>query len=228
MTDCKQSFIATQAPKEGISFPNFWQMIVERKVAVVVMITGLKEKTRRKAEQYWPDSETELLDIGGGITLEHRSTSYQGTYYHRSVQPQPSRELIFSSLRVIAVKRPNKPPIEVSQLQTIKWADLTAPDDTKILRDLVTRAMELNHSDKDPILVHCNAGIGRTGTFIAVFKLVKDYMNRKVRALDVKKTVLEMRGCRMKMVQKKEQYVYIFKCLREEVKSEEGEYYQEL
>ena len=129
---------------------------------------------------------------------------------------------------MISVKRPNKPTIEVSQLQTIKWADLTAPDDTKILRDLVTRAMELNHSDKDPILVHCSAGIGRTGTFIAVFKLVKDYMNRKVRALDVKKTVLEMRGCRMKMVQKKEQYVYIFKCLREEVKSEEGEYYQEL
>ena len=129
---------------------------------------------------------------------------------------------------MIAVNRPNKPPIEVSQLQTIKWADLTAPDDTKILRDLVHKAMELNSSDKDPILVHCSAGIGRTGTFIAVFKLVKDYMNRKVRALDVKKTVLEMRGCRMKMVQKKEQYVYIFKCLREEVKSEEGEYYQEL
>ena len=129
---------------------------------------------------------------------------------------------------MIAVNRPNKPPIEVSQLQTIKWADLTAPDDTKILRDLVTRAMELNHSDKDPILVHCSAGIGRTGTFIAVFKLVKDYMNRKVRALDVKKTVLEMRRCRMKMVQKKEQYVYIFKCIREEVKTEEGGYYQEL
>ena len=84
MTDCKQRFIATQAPKEGISFPNFWQMIVEKKVKVVVMITALQEKSRRKADQYWPDSETGILDIGGGITLEHRSTSYQGTYYHRS------------------------------------------------------------------------------------------------------------------------------------------------
>ena len=129
---------------------------------------------------------------------------------------------------MITVNRPNKPPIEVSQLQTIKWADLTAPDDTKILRDLVHKARELNSSEKDPILVHCSAGVGRTGTFIAVFKLVKDYTNSKVRALDFKKTVLEMRGCRMKMVQKKEQYVYIFKCIREEVKSEEGEYYQDL
>ena len=129
---------------------------------------------------------------------------------------------------MIAVNRPNQPAIEVSQLQTIKWADLTAPDDTKILRDLVHQAMELNTSDKDPIVVHCSAGVGRTGTFIAVFKLVKDYMNSKVRVLDFKKTVLEMRKSRMKMVQKKEQYVYIFKCIREEVKTEEGGYYQDL
>ena len=68
----------------GISFKNFWQMVVKRKVRVVVMITALQERNKRKAEQYWPDSETEVLNIGGGITLEHRSTSYQGTYYHRS------------------------------------------------------------------------------------------------------------------------------------------------
>ena len=88
----------------------------------------------------------------------------------------------------------------MSQLQTIKWADLTAPDDTKILRDLVHKAMELNNSEKDPVVVHCSAGVGRTGTFIAVFKLVKDYTNSRIRALDFKKTVLEMRGCRIKMV----------------------------
>ena len=88
--------------------------------------------------------------------------------------------------------------------------------------------MELNTSEKDPILVHCSAGVGRTGTFIAVFKLVKDYMNTRVKALDFKKTVLEMRKHRMKMVQKKEQYVYVFKCLREEVKTVEGDYYQDL
>ena len=138
------------------------------------------------------------------------STSYQGTYYQRTLKIKSKKHL------------------EVTQLQTIKWADLTAPDDTKILRDLVHQAMELNTSERVPIVVHCSAGVGRTGTFIAVFKLVKDYLNSNVRALDFKKTVLEMRKCRMKMVQKKEQYVYIYKCLREEVKSQEGEYYQDL
>ena len=110
----------------------------------------------------------------------------------------------------------------MSQLQTIKWADLTAPDDTKILRDLVHQAMELN-TNKDPILVHCSAGVGRTGTFIGVYKLVEDCLNNKI--LDFQKTVLDMRQCRMKMVQKKQQYHYIYKCVRDDVKSEEGGYY---
>ena len=122
------------------------------------------------------------------------------------------------------MKRPNKPPVEVSQLQTIKWADLTAPDDTKILRDLVQKSQDLNTS-QSPILVHCSAGVGRTGTFIAVYKLVSDYQDSKKENIEPYSTVLEMRQCRMKMVQKKEQYAYIFKCLRDEIKSEEGGYY---
>ena len=82
--DHKQRFIATQAPKERVSFQNFWQMVVENKVKVMVMITALHEKGKKKADQYWPDNETEALNIGGGITLEHKSSSYQGTFYHRS------------------------------------------------------------------------------------------------------------------------------------------------
>ena len=115
----------------------------------------------------------------------------------------------------------------MSQLQTVKWADLTAPDSTKILRDLVHCARDLN-TTKDPLLVHCSAGVGRTGTFIAVYKLTNDFLNNKVKVLDVHETVLEMRRTRMKMVQKKEQYLYVYKCLRDEIKSEVGEYYYEL
>ena len=89
LSDCKQRFIATQAPKEEISFQNFWQMILEKKVRVMVMITALKEKNKKKADQYWPESETGALYIGGGITLEHKSTSYQGTFYHRSDHTEP-------------------------------------------------------------------------------------------------------------------------------------------
>ena len=115
---------------------------------------------------------------------------------------------------------------EVVQLMTKKWADLTAPDDTKILRDLVQKTRDLAVSSREPIVVHCSAGVGRTGTFIALYKLIEEYHDRKKRDLDVFNTVMEMREQRMKMVQKPPQYVYIFQCLRDEIKSEEGDYYE--
>ena len=80
--------------------------------------------------------------------------------------------------------RPRGQPRLVTQLQTVKWADMTAPADTMIMRDLVDRARSLVTRDAAgqlvtgstrPILVHCSAGVGRTGTFIAVYKLVEEY-----------------------------------------------------
>ena len=99
----------------------------------------------------------------------------------------------------------------IIHLQLTDWPDRSAPGHAGHLVQLVqlTHVMLNTHTagpqgQGGPLLVHCSAGVGRTGTFIAVFKLVKDYMNSNVRALDFKKTVLEMRNCRMKMVQKKE------------------------
>ena len=73
----------------------------------------------------------------------------------------------------------------------------------------------IEFADQDgPILVHCSAGVGRTGTYIAVFKLWLDVKDPNVKKLSIKDTVLELRRQRCLMVQKKEQYVYIARCLR--------------
>ena len=69
-------------------------------------------------------------------------------------------------------------------------------------------------SSPGTILVHCSAGVGRTGTFLAVYKLWLDYINPNVRELAFFPTVLELRKQRCLMVQKKEQYAYIAKCVR--------------
>ena len=70
---------------------------------------------------------------------------------------------------------------QVTHLQTKKWADLTAPEDTKIMLDMVgaIRAISRAQASPEPMLVHCSAGVGRTGTFIGVYKLIEDFYDEK-------------------------------------------------
>ena len=66
---CSQKFLAASAPKPN-SFKQFWHMVIQEKVSVIVMITKLVEKNKRKAHQYWPEDAGEeplglVLEIGG-------------------------------------------------------------------------------------------------------------------------------------------------------------------
>ena len=83
--EIKQEFIASIAPKP-VSFENFWEMIIEKRVSVIVMLTDLQEGGKRKSDQYWPDREDETRDIGRGISLKHESSSYQGVFISRKVK----------------------------------------------------------------------------------------------------------------------------------------------
>ena len=66
----------------------------------------------------------------------------------------------------------------VTHLQTKKWADLTAPEDTKIILDMVQAVKAISHAT-EPILVHCSAGVGRNVTFIGVYKMVEEFYDEK-------------------------------------------------
>ena len=94
-----------------------------------------------------------------------------------------------------------------------------------MLLDLVYKTQDLVEERPGTIMVHCSAGVGRTGTFIGLYKLVDDYNNNEEDTLDVHGTVLDMRRCRRWMVQKKQQYHYIYKCLADYVAAQESEYH---
>eukprot|EP00092_Neocalanus_flemingeri_P028210 GFUD01030634.1.p1 GENE.GFUD01030634.1~~GFUD01030634.1.p1 ORF type:complete len:437 (-),score=90.14 GFUD01030634.1:394-1647(-) len=201
-----QKFIACQAPKPD-TFAIFWQLVFEQKVQVIVMITDLVEGNKVKAHKYWPDTDNRVLNLEGGMKVKYLSHSYPGTYYHR--------KLIITSQHGVTH--------EVDQLQCTAWKDMAAPDDTKILLDLAY-AIPALQDKQTPLLVHCSAGVGRTGTFVGFYKLIEDIKNSRVKEFSVFETVLEMRKCRKQMVQKDVQYIYLHKCLRDFVSAQESIY----
>merc|ERR1712037_1065429 len=147
----------------------------------------------------------------GGIKVDHQSSSTNGSYV----------------LRKFLLHLPDGNSREVTQMQCEIWPDLDAPDDPKVLVDMVLKAQELQ-TTPSPILVHCSAGVGRTGTFIALYKLWKDYKNPNVTSLAILPTVVELRQQRTSMVQRPKQYCYVAKCLSFLISMEEGDYYEGL
>jgi protein tyrosine phosphatase len=222
------SFIATQAPRPN-TIKHFWHMVIQAEVKVIVMITRLVEGSgssrKKKADCYWPDKKVEgdselglEIDLGGGCKVQHLTTSYQGKYFQRK----------------FSVWLPDGGIRQVTQIQTELWPDLSAPEGPRILVDLLHRAQDLHvEAGKNsqgrgagPMLVHCSAGVGRTGTFLALYKLWLDYTNENVKSLAIFPTVLSMRHQRCKTVQRAAQYVYIAKCLSHMVSTEKGDYYE--
>ena len=127
---------------------------------MIVNLTDLTEGTKKKSDRYWPDENKKILELDNGVKLEHLSqTSYQGTYYHRYYSIFLWFLRILFSSRIIAITTPDGKCDQVHQIQTIRWVDLSAPDDTKILRDLVQKTRDLNEAMRGYIVLVANQQI---------------------------------------------------------------------
>ncbi|XP_035524593.1 receptor-type tyrosine-protein phosphatase H isoform X2 [Morone saxatilis] len=190
-----REYIATQGPLPN-TVNDFWTMIWEQRVKGIVMVTNCTEGGRTKCEQYWPrDSESchygELL-----VTM-------------RSEQQEPNW-----TLREFSVKHSNK-----SEERTVKhfhftaWPDHGVPQGTEIL--IQFRGLVRQHIQREgagtPTVVHCSAGVGRTGTIIALDVLLQQL--EKERAVSINAFVHKMRLSRPHMVQTESQYVFLHQCI---------------
>ncbi|XP_056003598.1 receptor-type tyrosine-protein phosphatase kappa-like [Ostrea edulis] len=194
-----KEYIASQGPKPN-TVGDFWNMVWQENVSVIVMVTNLKEGNRKKCAKYWPDPDKH---IGyGNVSVEIIEEKHYAFYTVR---------------KLTMIHKETKKTRFLTQYQYTSWPDHGTPDPLclVVFHNHVTRT-RTNHINS-PVVVHCSAGIGRTGTYIALDIL--EQLGRKRGKVNVAECVKRMRENRMNMVQTYEQYITIFLALYEIVKS---------
>ncbi|XP_046906715.1 receptor-type tyrosine-protein phosphatase H-like [Hypomesus transpacificus] len=191
-----KQYIAAQGPLPS-TINDFWRMIWEQRVRAVVMVTNCVEGGRGKCEQYWPLDSAPCL-YGGllvTITSQHRDPDW--------------------TLREFRVKNESSAEERsVKHFHFTSWPDHGVPQGTTALiqfRQLVRQHIEGPGAGGGPTVVHCSAGVGRTGTLIAL-DVTLQQMERE-RAVGIAAFVHKMRQSRPLMVQTESQYVYLHQCI---------------
>ncbi|XP_056678461.1 receptor-type tyrosine-protein phosphatase S isoform X11 [Monodelphis domestica] len=192
----QNAYIATQGPLPE-TFGDFWRMVWEQRSATVVMMTKLEEKSRIKCDQYWPSRGTETYGV---IQVTLLDTIELATFCVRtfSLHKNGSSE-----------KR------EVRQFQFTAWPDHGVPEYPTPFLAFLRRVKTCNPPDAGPIVVHCSAGVGRTGCFIVIDAMLERIKPEKT--VDIYGHVTLMRSQRNYMVQTEDQYSFIHDALLEAV-----------
>ncbi|XP_035107010.2 receptor-type tyrosine-protein phosphatase F isoform X31 [Callithrix jacchus] len=190
----QNAYIATQGPLPE-TMGDFWRMVWEQRTATVVMMTRLEEKSRIKCDQYWPARGTETYGL---IQVTLLDTVELATYTVRTFALHKSGS---------SEKR------ELRQFQFMAWPDHGVPEYPTPILAFLRRVKACNPLDAGPMVVHCSAGVGRTGCFIVIDAMLERMKHEKT--VDIYGHVTCMRSQRNYMVQTEDQYVFIHEALLE-------------
>ena len=228
-------YIATQGPTK-YTWQQFWQMSYhecKNNDIVIVMVTPLVERGREKCFPYWPQGTADdvariipKIQSPGGpddtsvfkseLKLSYTdSTRYDDNYTLTTMTLEPKDDSV-------------GPKKRVHHFYFDQWRDMSKPEEIIPIMNLSRHSHNLNITG-NPIIVHCSAGVGRSGTFIALDHLLHDTLDFKVHKHDeksggvqilkpvanykkdlIEQIVSQLRSQRMKMVQLKDQYVFIY------------------
>lgn len=208
----QQSYIATQGCLAG-TVSDFWRMIWQEGSQIIAMITRLVEQGKNKCTRYWPESANKpvVIDSSSGRMTVSLIQSRKS-----STEAYEIREFVI----IREIERDDQPGEfqetgrrSVYHYNFTAWPDKMVPESPKCLIEML---IEVNRHQEHlqnsaPIVVHCSAGIGRTGTFIALGFILEDLLNRGLQhEIKVKDIVATIREQRSGMVQTENQYKFIY------------------
>ncbi|KAJ8395168.1 hypothetical protein AAFF_G00036240 [Aldrovandia affinis] len=194
-------FIATQGCLQN-TIIDFWKMVYQENTHVIVMTTKEMERGRNKCVRYWPAI---------------KCTKEFGKVRVKNIEERPSQDYVLRELEVTCLDR-SDPPRYIWHYQYLSWPDHGVPNEpggVLSFLDQVNRAQSA-FPHTGPIVVHCSAGIGRTGT-IVVIDLLIDIINRQGLDcdIDIPKTIQMVRQQRSGMVQTEAQYKFIYMAVQQ-------------
>ncbi|XP_026355815.2 receptor-type tyrosine-protein phosphatase beta isoform X2 [Ursus arctos] len=194
----RREYIATQGPLPGTK-DDFWKMAWEQNVHNIVMVTQCVEKGRVKCDHYWPADQDSLYY--GDLILQMLSESVLPEWTIREFRICSEEQLDAHRL--------------IRHFHYTVWPDHGVPETTQSLiqfvrtvRDYISRS-----PGAGPTVVHCSAGVGRTGTFIALDRILQQLDSKD--SVDIYGAVNDLRLHRVHMVQTECQYVYLHQCVRD-------------
>ncbi|MED6289533.1 hypothetical protein CHARACLAT_003797, partial [Characodon lateralis] len=194
----RREYIATQGPLPGTK-DDFWKMVWEQNVHNVVMVTQCVEKGRVKCDHYWPFDQDPLYY--GDLIVQMLSESVLPEWTIREFRICCEQQLSFIRL--------------VRQFHYTVWPDHGVPESTQSLIQFVRTVRDyVNRTPgSGPTVVHCSAGVGRTGTFIVLDRVLQQLDTRDT--ADIYGVVFDLRLHRSHMVQTEGQYLYLHQCIRD-------------
>lgn len=194
--EVERAYIAAQGPFTPETLDDFWKMTWQENSSRIVMLTNLFEGDTMKCLKYWPDNVMEFGDIL--VSLESQEEYEMYTIRHLTMHQDDAAKA-------------------VTQFHFTSWPDRGVPETVDSLlrfRDLVKN----DRPEQDgPVIVHCSAGIGRTGTFIALDYLLDE--GAVMESVDVINCVSKLRQQRAHSIQTKEQYIYLYDALAQGLKN---------
>lgn len=176
---------------------DFWRMIWQENISIIVMTTNIRESGTMKCFPYWPLNIKEQL--------------HAGQYHIENERIDPYESFLITTLTL--TKTNSSDVRRIYHAHYLKWPDHGVPTGTKdalLFLEKVEHYKQLTQTNA-PILLHCSAGIGRTGTFCAIDIGIKQYLNEKL--IDIPTTVIQMRHERAGSVQTEDQYLFVYLAL---------------
>lgn len=201
----EEFFIATQGPLTTTT-DNFWQLVWELNVALIVMLTKFSESGLAKCCDYFP-KEGSLIKGNIEITM--------------LIESHPHASLTHRKFKLRQTDTDEERTVD--HFQSTAWPDHSCPEldiEFEALNYLVYRIKKVHRRHLGRALVHCSAGVGRTGTLIAIFQIVtaleRQLLDQTtnpgvVPRISIFGTVRRLREQRWGMVQTKEQYEFLYR-----------------